>query len=80
MRCDCATCPCYSCSLSLPLPSVLSLQLNPWASGAEWNGPFSDSDKVRWTRRLKQRLGYEPDAGGEKTDGLFWMQVRHEAR
>jgi len=70
--------PVIHASLSRPSPRApLSLQLNPWASGAEWNGPFSDSDKVRWTRRLKQRLGYEPDAGGEKTDGLFWMQVRH---
>jgi calpain-5 len=50
------------------------LQLrNPWG-GTEWKGAFSDADASRWTRRLRQRLAYDPDDGANQ-DGVFWMQM-----
>ena len=43
---------------------------NPWGQ-TEWEGAWSDDDKTRWTRRMRQKLAYDPDKSGD--DGLFWM-------
>ena len=45
---------------------------NPWGS-TEWKGAFSDTDKGRWSRRLRNKLGYDPDRV-DADDGEFFMQ------
>jgi len=46
------------------------LQLrNPWGR-TEWTGAWCDSDS-RWTKRMRQKLGYDPAANND--DGIFWM-------
>lgn len=42
---------------------------NPWGSGAEWNGRFSDSDTASWSKRLRQLLRYDPEKGDLNEDG-----------
>jgi hypothetical protein len=43
---------------------------NPWGQ-TEWKGRFSDADTASWTRRLRNKLNYDPDKSGD--DGTFWM-------
>lgn len=40
---------------------------NPWAKG-EWNGPWRDNDRTKWTPQMRQLLNH-----GEKDDGVFFM-------
>eukprot|EP01080_Neovahlkampfia_damariscottae_P010187 gene10187-2606_t len=42
---------------------------NPWGR-FEWNGDFSDEDKINWTDSLKKKLNYE-----NSDDGQFWMNM-----
>lgn len=41
---------------------------NPWGSG-EWNGEWSDKDKVHWTPELNKQLNHS-----DKDDGTFFMK------
>jgi Calpain family cysteine protease len=41
------------------------------ATGAEWNGDWSDTCP-NWTQRAKKKLGYEPQ---DHPDGVFWMDA-----
>jgi len=44
---------------------------DPWGL-SEWNGAWSDSDKERWTRRMRNRVGISAE---ESADGIFWMSL-----
>ena len=52
---------------------------NPWGSGVEWNGDWSNGSEL-WTPRMRKLLSYEPKAG----KGIFWMAfsdfVHHYSR
>lgn len=48
---------------------------NPWGQ-TEWNGDWSDDDVVRWTRRMKAKLRYDPKAKEDSNDGIFFMSFR----
>jgi hypothetical protein len=43
---------------------------NPWGR-VEWKGAWSDTD-ARWTKRMRQKLGYNPSASSSD-DGIFWI-------
>lgn len=43
---------------------------NPWGR-CEWRGAWSDG-WAGWTKRLRQKLGYNPTASTDD-DGIFWM-------
>ena len=52
---------------------------NPWGSGAEWNGDWSDSSsmwnekrKVEAYKRMKDQVGRVEEIG-KVGDGVFWM-------
>ena len=38
----------------------------------EWKGDWSDTDKSRWSQRMRKALNYDPDKE-DSDDGLFWM-------
>lgn len=42
---------------------------NPWGSGVEWKGDWSDNSKL-WTPDLKQKLGWT-----DANDGLFFISL-----
>ncbi len=62
----------YSILSAHEVDGVRLLQLrNPWGSGAEWKGAWSDGSP-EWTPRMRKRVGYNP----KDEDGVFWMQCR----
>ena len=50
---------------------IVQLRNPHGATGAEWQGDWSDSSS-NWTQRARNKLGYNPV---DSQDGIFWMDV-----
>lgn len=51
------------------IPVRLMKMRNPWGSGVEWKGDWSDHSPI-WTPDLKQKLGWT-----DAVDGLFFISL-----